>query len=201
MMQAKRSLRVANSAAPAYGKRKVVLFATCLVNWNKPEIGLSSLDVLTHNGVETVVSFPGCCGMPQLEHGNVKDVVARALKVAPQLLKYVEQGYAVVTPVPSCTFMLKQEWPSLLPNDEGIKKLATNTFDISEYIVLLSKKEGVMKDLSEVSEKVTLQHACHARSQNMGFKVTIMIFIPILKRVLTLDVTLVERDACAGTKA
>src|SRR5688500_10254897 len=76
MMQAKRSSAssrtVANSAAPAYGKRKVVLFATCLVNWNKPDIGLASLDVLAHNGVETAVAFPGCCGMPQLEHGNVK---------------------------------------------------------------------------------------------------------------------------------
>ncbi len=171
MMQMSKQPRATNSAAPAFGKRKVVLFATCLVNWNKPEIGLAACDVLAHNGVETTVSFPGCCGMPQLEHGKLADVVARAQQVAPQLLRYVDEGYAVVTPIPSCTFMLKQEWPSLLPNDERMKKLAANTYDISEYVVMLSKKEGLMKDVDALVERVTLQHACHARSQNMGFKV------------------------------
>ena len=66
-----------NPAAPAFG-RKAVLFATCFVNYNNPAIGVAALRVLALNGVETKVVYSGCCGMPQLEHGDYTDVAARA---------------------------------------------------------------------------------------------------------------------------
>jgi Fe-S oxidoreductase len=50
MSQAK-ALPAPNLSAPAHGRRKAVLFATCLVNWNRPEIGLDAAAVLSHNGV------------------------------------------------------------------------------------------------------------------------------------------------------
>ena len=42
-----------NAAAPAFGKRKAALFATCFVNYNKPETGMAARAVLNHLGVET----------------------------------------------------------------------------------------------------------------------------------------------------
>ena len=56
-----------NKDAPAFG-RKAVLYATCFVNYNNPDIGMATRAVLAHNGVETAVVYPGCCGMPRLEH-------------------------------------------------------------------------------------------------------------------------------------
>src|SRR6185369_11502596 len=53
-----------NSNAPAYGRRKAALFATCFVNYNKPSTGLAARTVLNHIGVETRAAYPGCCGMP-----------------------------------------------------------------------------------------------------------------------------------------
>eukprot|EP01112_Ceratiomyxa_fruticulosa_P003242 TRINITY_DN13606_c0_g1_i1.p1 TRINITY_DN13606_c0_g1~~TRINITY_DN13606_c0_g1_i1.p1 ORF type:complete len:423 (-),score=75.17 TRINITY_DN13606_c0_g1_i1:149-1366(-) len=110
-----------NEKAPGFGA-KVVLYSTCTVNWNIPDVGLSARSVLTHNGVEVVSVFPQCCGMPQLEQGKTEDVVKRALKISEELGKYIDQGYTVVSLTPSCTLMMKQEWPALLPQNDLVKK-------------------------------------------------------------------------------
>ena len=63
-----------NQAAPAYGKRKAALYATCFVNYNKPVTGMAARAVLNHIGVETKAAYPGCCGMPFLEQAELARV-------------------------------------------------------------------------------------------------------------------------------
>ncbi len=70
--------------------RKAVLYATCFANYNNPEIGIAARAVLAHNGVETEVVYPRCCGMPQLERGDVARVAEHARTVADALLPYIE---------------------------------------------------------------------------------------------------------------
>ena len=65
--------------------RKAVLYATCFVNYNNPSIGEAAQAVLAKNGVETEVVYPQCCGMPQLEGGDLADVAAAAKSVATAL--------------------------------------------------------------------------------------------------------------------
>ena len=73
MHRARKNKSMLNGAAPAHG-RKVVLYATCFVNYNSPAIGEAALSVLAHNGVECEVVYPRCCGMPQLEQGDIAHV-------------------------------------------------------------------------------------------------------------------------------
>ena len=44
--------------------RKVVIYSTCFVNFNKKNTGVAALKVLKKNGVEVEHAYPGCCGMP-----------------------------------------------------------------------------------------------------------------------------------------
>ena len=44
--------------------RKVVIYSTCFVNFNKKNTGVAALKVLKKNGVEVQEAYPGCCGMP-----------------------------------------------------------------------------------------------------------------------------------------
>jgi Fe-S oxidoreductase len=69
---------IGRTNAPAFGKRRCALYATCFVNYNKPAIGMAARAVLNHIGVETRAAYPGCCGMPQLEAGNLPKVAASA---------------------------------------------------------------------------------------------------------------------------
>jgi glycerol-3-phosphate dehydrogenase subunit C len=179
-----------NAGAPGFG-RKAVLYATCFVNYNGPDIGMAARAVLARNGVDTEVVYPLCCGMPQLEHGDIPRVAANARKVAAALKPYIEQGYDVVALVPSCALMLKFEWPLILPNDADVKRLSQSTFDISEYVVDISKKQGLAEGLRSLDGGVALHIACHARAQNIGQKAAEM-----LRLIPGADVAVLER--CSG---
>jgi glycerol-3-phosphate dehydrogenase subunit C len=171
--------------------RKVVIYTTCFVNFNKKNTGVAALKVLKKNGVEVQEAYPGCCGMPFLEQADLPKVVQQAKKVSKELLEWVDKGYKVITLTASCGLMLKFEWPLLLSNSEEVKKLSSNVMDIDEYIVDISKNEGLAEGLQEIDGGVTVHHACHARAQNMGVKARDMLnLIPNAK------IDVVER--CAG---
>jgi Fe-S oxidoreductase len=105
--------------------------------------------------------------MPQYESGKVLDVAKRAAKILPELDRWVSHGYDVVSVVPSCTFMLKQQYPLLLPDDavrpraclpqsanicpQAAKRVASKTFDISEYVVYLNQKEVFFLPLTSLN--------------------------------------------------
>jgi glycerol-3-phosphate dehydrogenase subunit C len=147
--------------------------------------------VLAHNGVDTEIVYPGCCGMPQLEQGDLADVASKARKVAAELRIWIERGYRVVALIPSCALMLKFEWPLILPDDPDVKFLSQHTSDISEYIVDIAKTEGLAPGLEPLPGGVTLQLACHARAQNMGPKGAEM-----LRLIPDTKVDVIER--CSG---
>ena len=108
--------------------RKVVIYTTCFVNFNKKNTGVAALKVLKKNGVEVQEAYPGCCGMPYLEQADLPKVVDQAKKVSKDLLEWVDKGYKVITLTASCGLMLKFEWPLLLPNNEDIKRLSKNVW-------------------------------------------------------------------------
>ena len=188
--RAKSAPPVVAAAAPAHG-RKAVLYATCFVNYNNPDIGTAAQNVLALNGVETEVVYPSCCGMPKLEHGDLEAVAANARKVSAELKPWIEKGYAIVALVPSCALMLKFEWPLLLPDDADVKRLSEATWDITEYVVDIGRNEGLADGLKPLEGGVTMHLACHARAQNVGPKAADM-----LRLVPDTEVDVIER--CSG---
>jgi glycerol-3-phosphate dehydrogenase subunit C len=188
--RAKQTAPPADRSAPATG-RKALLYATCFVNYNQPSIGEAARAVLARNGVVTEVAYPRCCGMPQLEQGDVAAVAAAARNVAAALSQWIDEGYDIVALVPSCTLMLKFEWPLILPHDIAVKKLASAAFDVSEYLVDIARKEGLAPGMTPLEGGVTVHLACHARAQNMGQKAAEM-----LRLVPDTKVSVIER--CSG---
>ena len=178
-------------AGPAYGKRKVALYATCFVDYNAPDTAVAAAGVLARQGIETRFAYPACCGMPQLEAGDIAEVAARAEQVTAALLPLVDEGYDIVALTASCGLMLKFEWPLILPGNEAVRRLAAATRDISEYVVEISREFGLAPGLSAPASSVTLHHACHARAQNMGAKSAQM-----LRLIPGAKVDLIER--CSG---
>ena len=171
--------------------RKVVIYSTCFVNFNKKTTGVAALKVLEKNKIEVKEAYPGCCGMPFLEQADLLKVVDQAKRVSKELLEWVDKGYKVITLTASCGLMLKFEWPLLLPENQDIKRLSKNVFDIDEYVVDISNKEGLVDGLQEIDGGVTIHNACHARAQNMGIKARDM-----LKLIPNIKIDIVER--CAG---
>jgi len=188
--RAKQSPVTPNPHAPAFG-REAVIFPTCFVNYNGPDVGEAALHVLALNGVATEVVYPGCCGMPQLEAGHIDKVAKAAEKVAKAFRPYVDDGKKVIALTASCGLMMKFEWPLILPDNEDVKALSEAVMDIDEYIVEIAKNEGLADGLRTVDGGVTVHLACHARAQNMGAKAAEM-----LRLIPDMKVDVLER--CSG---
>ena len=171
---------------------KVAIYATCYINYNEPGIGDDLLKVLAHNEIPTrLVEKEACCGMPKLELGDL-DAVKKLKEInIPYLADLARQGYAILTAVPSCTLMYKQELPLMFPNDEDVKIVADAMFDPFEYL-MLRHSDGLLKtDFKQSLGKVSYHIACHLRVQNMGQKTR-----ETLQMVPGTQVTSVER--CSG---
>ncbi|HLK25973.1 MAG TPA: hypothetical protein VKT30_15070 [Caulobacteraceae bacterium] len=180
-----------NPAGPAFGKRRALIYATCFADYNQPETAVAAAKALARLGVEVAVDYPGCCGMPKLEAGNLAAVAAGAQRVAAHFAPKIEAGWEVVAPTASCALMLKFEWPLILPENEQVKTLAAATRDAGEYVVELVKAHGEPSGLRPVRGGVTLHHACHARAQAMGVKSAEM-----LRLIPDTQVDVIER--CSG---
>ena len=171
---------------------KVAIYSTCYVNWNEPGIGHDLIKVLEHNEIPyVVVEKQACCGMPKLELGDLDSVAELTQKNIPALAKLAREGYAIVTPIPSCTLMFKQEIPLMFPNDADVQAVKAAMFDPFEYFVGRSK-DGLLKtDFKQGLGNVSYHIACHLRVQNVGQKTREM-----LEMVPQTAVNTVER--CSG---
>ncbi|HWH49414.1 MAG TPA: heterodisulfide reductase-related iron-sulfur binding cluster [Burkholderiales bacterium] len=171
---------------------KVAIFSTCYVNYNEPGLGHDLLKILTHNEVPAVLTGKEvCCGMPKLELGDLESVQKLKETNIPVLAKLARQGYAILTAVPSCTLMFKQELPLMFPDDADVKLVQEAMFDPFEYLVL-RHKDGLLKtDFKKPLGRVSYHVPCHLRVQNMGQKTR-----EIFELVPQTQITTVER--CAG---
>jgi Fe-S oxidoreductase len=150
---------------------KVVLYTTCYGNRNHPAIDEARVAVFEHNGIPMALAEKEvCCGMPKLELGDL-EAVARAKDVnIPALAAMVDAGWDIVTPIPSCTLMFKQELPLMFPDDADVAKVRAAMFDPFEYLMLRHKEGALKTEFSNTLGKVTYQVPCHLRVQNIGLK-------------------------------
>ncbi|HEY8048898.1 MAG TPA: heterodisulfide reductase-related iron-sulfur binding cluster [Ramlibacter sp.] len=150
---------------------KVAIFSTCYVNYNEPGIGLDLIKILQHNDIpHVVVNKEKCCGMPKLELGDLESVDAGKQANIPVLAKYAQEGWAIVTPVPSCTLMFKQELPLMYPADADVQAVKAAMWDPFEYLAA-RKRDGLLKtEFPKPLGKVSYHVPCHQRVQNIGKK-------------------------------
>jgi glycerol-3-phosphate dehydrogenase subunit C len=174
---------------------KVAIFSTCYVNYNEPGIGHDLLKILEHNAIPYVlVEKEKCCGMPKLELGDLESVERHKDANIPVLAKYARDGFAILSAVPSCTLMFKQELPLLFPQDDDVRLVREAMWDPFEYLVA-RHKDGLLKtDFSQGLGRVSYHVPCHGRVQNIGRKTEEM--LKLIGQHVTVSLNTVER--CSG---
>jgi Fe-S oxidoreductase len=171
---------------------KVAIFSTCYINYNEPGIGDDLVKILDHNEIpHRVVEKEVCCGMAKLELGDFETVEKFKSVNVPVLAALARDGFAILTAVPSCTLMFKQELPLLFPEDPDVVTVSEAMFDPFEYIVLRDKDGMLKKDFRRPLGKVSYHIPCHSRVQNVGQKTR-----EVLEWVPATTVSTVER--CSG---
>ena len=152
-------------------KGKVAIFGTCYGQFNEPHLGEDLIAVFEHNNIPTMI-IPNtvCCGMPKLELGDLDSVEKLKNKNLPIINELVEDGWDLISPVPSCTLQFRQELPLIYPEDERTHKVAQAFFDPFEYLMLRHKAGLLNTEFKNSPGKVSYHVACHQRVQRIGMK-------------------------------
>jgi len=174
---------------------KVAIFSTCYVNYNEPGIGHDLIKLLEHNEIPyTLVDKEKCCGMPKLELGDLESVAKLKQANVPMLAKYAKDGFAIISAIPSCTLMFKQELPLMFPDCADTQAVKEAMYDPFEYFVARNR-DGLLKtDFKQDLGKVSYHIPCHGRVQNIGRKTEEM--LKLIGQKVTLQLNTVER--CSG---
>jgi glycerol-3-phosphate dehydrogenase subunit C len=161
----KRKRRPSDKAGEA---GKVVLFATCYGNYNLPSVPRAATVVLEHLGFEVVTVDETCCGMPNLDGGDVPRAVDKIRHNVAQLLPHVREGAKIVVPQPTCGMLVKHEWPEYL-DEPAVREIATSAYDLMEFLDELRKQKRLPIEFTEELGKVAYHAPCHLRAQKIGF--------------------------------
>ena len=171
---------------------KVALFVGCYCRNNDAELANDLLKVLEHNQIEAKIMVDDkCCGMPKLDLGDLKSVEDLMEQNVPKLMQEIENGYDIISLVPSCVLMFKQELPLLFDDKEELKVIKQHMFDPFEYLSDRESKGLLNKDFKNSLGKIAYQVACHQRVQNIGPKTK-----ELLELVPETEVQAIER--CSG---
>lgn len=156
------------------GGVEAVLFQTCYVQNNEPDIGRDILEVLDRNQVKTAcVRDLACCGMPAWENGDLADVREKASRNLKILYPHVAAGAKVLAVNPTCSMMLRREYPELVgPEDkEKAEAVAAAVMDPGEFLWSIRKEPRFNTDFKSTPNGTVAYHApCHLRAQAVGFK-------------------------------
>jgi len=180
-------------AVPTENTRgKVVLYTTCYGNRNLPAIDEDLVAVFEHNRIPVALTEKeACCGMPKLELGDLA-AVAQAKDInIPVLAAWVDRGWDIVTPIPSCTLMFKQELPLMFPDDPDVIKVRDAMYDPFEYLMLRHKDGEFDTNFANSLGKISYHVPCHQRVQNIGLKTR-----DVLQLVPDTSIDAIER--CSG---
>jgi Fe-S oxidoreductase len=168
---------------------RAVLFTTCSVNYNDPVVGRSAVEVLEHAGVAVSLCYERCCGMPFTDTGDMDTAASYAQRNVEMLLPHATAGARILVPGPSCSLMLKEEYPRLLRSDAA-RRVAEATRDLMEYLYELARDKKLPRDFQRPLGSVAYHAPCHLRHQKIGFRARDLL------RLAGAEVTLI--DACSG---
>lgn len=153
---------------------EVVLFQTCFVQHNEPQIGKDTIEVFEKNRVDIkCVRGLRCCGMPAWEKGDLKSLQDQARVNLHILLPFVESGAKVVAINPTCSMMLRREYPELVAagDREAARKVAAAAMDPSEFLWSIRNEERFNARFKSTPGGAVSYHTpCHLRAQAVGFK-------------------------------
>ncbi len=168
---------------------RVVLFTTCSVNYSDPAVGRAAVEVFEHSRVRVDVCYERCCGMPFTDTGDLDSARRNAERNIADLLPFVDAGAKIVVPGPSCSLLLKSEYPKLVPG-QAAERVAAATQDLMESLYHVARAGQLSREFRQPLGRVAYQAPCHLRAQNIGYRARDLL------ELAGAEVTLVE--SCSG---
>lgn len=155
--------------APPAGAPSAVLFATCFVNYNNPDLGRDVVDVFSRNGIGLECPKQNCCGMPAIEAGDIEYAKKLAQQNVVALLPHARAGKKVLAINPTCSYTIRKEYAELLGTPEAAE-VAAAAMDVCEFLWQWKQDGKFNRNFRSTPGEVAYHLPCHLKAQNIGFR-------------------------------
>jgi len=155
--------------APSGDASRAVLFVTCSMNYNNPRLGQDVLAVFAASGLALGCVKQNCCGMPAVEAGDIELARRMARSNVDALLPHVRKGKKILVADPTCSYMMRKEYPELVGWPEA-KEIAGAVMDVCEFLFQLKQEGKINRDFRSTPQSVAYHLPCHLKAQNIGFR-------------------------------
>jgi FAD/FMN-containing dehydrogenase/Fe-S oxidoreductase len=143
---------------------RVAYFVDIFAAYNDPLIGVATVEVLRHNGVEVFVPPRQVgCGMAALAVGDIETAREHALRNVRVLADLVREGYRIVCSEPTAALMLSQDYTDLF-DDTDTASVAARTVELTAFLAELHDAGRLRTDFQTID--LTLGHhiPCHLKA-------------------------------------
>ena len=169
---------------------RVALFATCFVNFNNPQPGHAVVEILRKNDVTVTIPRSNCCGMPAMDGGDVEFAKRQAQQNVEAMLPLVREGFRIAAINPTCSLMMRKEYPTLLGTEDA-KEFAAAVCDPHELLFELKRENKFNRDFKSTPGTVAYHLPCHLKAQSIGFRSR-----DLMKLIPGIELTMI--DACTA---
>ncbi len=180
------------ATAAAAVRRRVVLWPDTFNNYFHPETARAAVEVLEAAGFAVALPpRPLCCGRPLYDYGMLGLAERQLRGILDALRPEIAAGTPVVGLEPSCVAVFRDEMLQLMPDDPEARRLAAQTFLLSEFLVKQAWEPAGFAGGSGLMGRRALVHGhCHHKSiLGMGAEEAVI-------RQLGLDYRLVDSGCC-----
>lgn len=167
-------------------------FIPCFIDQVFPDTAFNMIKLLRKLGVEVHYNQnQSCCGQMAFNSGFWDE----AKSMGEKFIKDFPNNRPIVSPSASCSGMVKTSYSKLFHNSalhNEYKTLKSNTYEISDFLVNVLKKENVG---AEFNHKVTFHESC-AGKREYGLTDEVRILLNNVKGLELIEMK--EADTCCG---
>jgi FAD/FMN-containing dehydrogenase/Fe-S oxidoreductase len=143
------------------GAPQVILWADTLNNYFHPQTAQAAVEVLEAAGFEVLVPQASlCCGRPLYDFGMLDRAQRLLLNTLDVLEPKLAAGVPVVGLEPSCAAVFRDELCNLFPDDARARRLAAQTFLLSEFLEQRAPNFAIPK----LRRKALVHGHCHHKA-------------------------------------
>jgi len=139
----------------------VILWPDTFNDHFHPETAIAAVEVLEAAGCTVVVPTGNlCCGRPLYDYGMLETAQRLLRRILDALREEIAAGTPVVVLEPSCAAVFRDELPNLFPRDEDARRLAAQTYLLSEF---LNRKAGGFEP-PRLAARALVHGHCHHKA-------------------------------------
>ena len=144
-------------------KGTVALFNDTFMNYNYPQIGMATVELLEAAGYAVELANTECCGRPMISKGLLGQATDQARRNVNMLYTYAQRGISIIGCEPSCLLTFRDEYPEMIKTDQA-RAVAEHSYLIDEFLTMLHDAGELDLEFSDVTKSILFHGHCHQKS-------------------------------------